>query len=150
MVMTLLPPDWAAEWVRPTTPDFKMVGPVLTEPGKPLPTDLEVEEASSCPSPDCSCQEAIQTQRHWYTLSLADVACMVACFDIYWQAFANLMVYISVSEPACMQAFMTDCEAGKQGVLLASLGTIAELGEQCRTCHHHSALATVPLKTGAG
>ena len=48
MVMTLLPTDWAAEWVRPTTPDFRMVGPVLTEPGKPLPADLEVREALSC------------------------------------------------------------------------------------------------------
>ena len=49
MVMTLLPTDWAVEWVRPTTPDFKMVGPVLTEPGKPLPADLEVREALVMP-----------------------------------------------------------------------------------------------------
>ena len=30
---------------------------------------------------------------------------------------------------------MADPEAGKQGVLLASLGTIAELGEPSRTCY---------------
>ena len=67
MVMTLLPTDWAAEWVRPTTPDFKMVGPVLTGPGKPLPPDLEVREILSCPSFDGSCQGTIQTQRRWCT-----------------------------------------------------------------------------------
>ena len=49
-----------------------------------------------------------------------------------------------------MQAFMTDAKAGKQGVLLASLGTIAELGELCRAHQHHSALAAAPLKTSAG
>ena len=44
MVMTLLPTDCAVEWTLPTTPYFKMVGPVLTEPGKPLPADLEVRK----------------------------------------------------------------------------------------------------------
>ncbi|CAK0786592.1 hypothetical protein CVIRNUC_009806 [Coccomyxa viridis] len=83
MVMTLLPTDWAAEWVRPTTPDFKMVGPVLTGPGKPLPADLE--------------------------------------------------------------AFITDAKAGKQGVLLASLGTIAELDKE-ELASMAAAFATLPCK----
>ena len=38
---------------------------------------------------------------------------------------------------------MTDAKAGKQGVLLASLGTIAELGELCRICEKHPALAAL-------
>ena len=63
MVMTLLPTDWAAEWERPTTPDFKMVGPVLTGPGKPLPADLEVRGALSCPDSMWSF-DGTHTQRH--------------------------------------------------------------------------------------
>ena len=86
----------------------------------------------------------------WRTLSLADAVCMVAWLDKHRQAFADIRVYIFVSDPACMQAFMTDPEAGKQGVLLASLGTIAELGELCRTHQHHSALTAAPLETSAG
>ena len=41
-VMTIVPVHWAAEWLRPVTPDYKLVGPVLSEPGKPLPAYLEV------------------------------------------------------------------------------------------------------------
>ena len=42
LVLSMAPADWAAEWVRPVTPNFKMVGPILATPGKPLPPDLEV------------------------------------------------------------------------------------------------------------
>ena len=42
LVLTIAPLHWAAEWVRPVPPNFKMVGPILAEPGKPLPQDLEV------------------------------------------------------------------------------------------------------------
>ena len=42
LVLTIAPVDWAAEWLRPISPNFKMVGPILSEPGKPLPADLEV------------------------------------------------------------------------------------------------------------
>ena len=31
------------EWLRPVPPDYKMVGPVLAEPGKLLPAELDVE-----------------------------------------------------------------------------------------------------------
>jgi hypothetical protein len=41
IALTLTPLDFAVEWLRPVTPDFKMVGPVLARPGKPLPADLE-------------------------------------------------------------------------------------------------------------
>ncbi len=41
-VLTLVPVDWAAEWVRPTPPALKFVGPILSAPGKPLPAELEV------------------------------------------------------------------------------------------------------------
>ena len=46
--MSIAPVDWAAEWLRPMPPNFKFVGPILSEPGKPLPADLEV----SCPPRD--------------------------------------------------------------------------------------------------
>jgi hypothetical protein len=42
LVLSMAPVDWAAEWLRPVPPNFKMVGPVLAEPGKPLPADIEV------------------------------------------------------------------------------------------------------------
>ena len=45
MVLSLSPVDWAAEWLRPISPSYKYVGPVLAEPGKALPAHLEV-----CPS----------------------------------------------------------------------------------------------------
>ena len=43
MLMTLAPADWAAEWLRPIMPNFKMIGPLLPEPGKALDSELEVE-----------------------------------------------------------------------------------------------------------
>ena len=42
LVMMIAPVDWAAEWLRPVTPNLKMVGPILSEPGKALPAELEV------------------------------------------------------------------------------------------------------------
>ena len=42
MLMTLAPADWAAEWIRPIMPNFKMIGPLLPEPGKALDYELEV------------------------------------------------------------------------------------------------------------
>lgn len=42
LVLSMAPVDWAAEWLRPVTPNFKMVGPVLAGPGKALPAHLEV------------------------------------------------------------------------------------------------------------
>ena len=49
-VLTIVPVDWAAEWLRPVTPNFKHVGPVLAGPGKPLSAHLEVRlECNSQP-----------------------------------------------------------------------------------------------------
>lgn len=42
LVMMIAPVDWAAEWLRPVTPNLKLVGPILSEPGKALPAELEV------------------------------------------------------------------------------------------------------------
>ena len=42
MVMTLNIGDPAIEWLRPLPPDLKMIGPILPEPARPLPADLEV------------------------------------------------------------------------------------------------------------
>ena len=47
--MTIAPVDWAAEWLRPVTPNFKLVGSVLAGPGKPLPAHLEVSAFLICP-----------------------------------------------------------------------------------------------------
>ena len=46
-VLTLLSADWAVEWVRPLLPNTKMVGPILPQPAKALPADLQ----ASCPEP---------------------------------------------------------------------------------------------------
>ena len=66
-------------------------------------------------------------------LSLTDEVSALAWLHAI-DRLADKMVYMSVSDSACMQAFMTDSAAGKQGVLLASLGTIAELGGLPRYC----------------
>ena len=42
LVLTLVPAHWALEWVRPVTPNFKMVGPLLPRPGQTLPDELDV------------------------------------------------------------------------------------------------------------
>jgi hypothetical protein len=49
-VLTIVPTDWAAEWLRPMTPNFKMVGAVLSGPGKPLPVELGVSSLSPSPA----------------------------------------------------------------------------------------------------
>ena len=46
MVLSISPVDWAAEWLRPVSPSYKYVGPVLAEPGKALPAALQ---ARLCP-----------------------------------------------------------------------------------------------------
>ena len=67
-VMTIAPVDWAAEWLRPITPNFKHVGSVLAGPGKPLPANLEVSH------PRCSvAASCMQGQRRegtcWHVVS---------------------------------------------------------------------------------
>ena len=47
--MTIVPVHWAAEWLRPVTPDYKHVGSVLAGPGKPLPAPLEVSHPARQP-----------------------------------------------------------------------------------------------------
>ena len=47
MVLTINPVHWAAEWLRPVTPDYKLVGPILSGPGKPLPAHLEVRHKAA-------------------------------------------------------------------------------------------------------
>ena len=42
-VLSIIPQHWAVEWPRPVPPDYKMVGPILARPGKPLPAELEVD-----------------------------------------------------------------------------------------------------------
>lgn len=49
MVLSMSLVDWAAEWLRPVSPSYKYVGPVLAGPSQALPADLEV-----CPCP-CVC-----------------------------------------------------------------------------------------------
>ncbi len=56
--MTIVPVHWAAEWLRPVTPDYKHVGSVLAGPGKPLPAPLEVRHP--CGSPAASCMQRQQ------------------------------------------------------------------------------------------
>ncbi|CAL5226014.1 g8820 [Coccomyxa viridis] len=41
MVLSISPVDWAAEWLRPVSPSYKYVGPVLAGPGKALPAQFQ-------------------------------------------------------------------------------------------------------------
>ena len=102
-VLSIIPQHWAVEWLRPVPPDCKMVGPILPEPGQPLPADLEVACAAvmhgTAAVPHCSlpgCHARVLTS-----------ACV------------------------CMQAFMDS--AGEQGVLLVSTGTMTELRARSAT-----------------
>ena len=40
--LTIVAADFALEWLRPLPPSLKFVGPLLPEPARPLPADLEV------------------------------------------------------------------------------------------------------------
>lgn len=41
--LTICAADFAVEWLRPLPPSLKFVGPILPEPARPLPADLEVK-----------------------------------------------------------------------------------------------------------
>ena len=101
IVLTLAPLDFAVEWLRPLTPDFKMVGPVLAGPGKPLSADLEVSAL-------------LHMTRHHSPNS-----------QLLRFQYSHCDRYLGL---CAVQAFMQS--AGEQGVLLVSLGTIAEPREQ--------------------
>ena len=45
--MHILSADFAMEWLRPMPPNAKLVGPLLPEPPKPLPSDIEVSHIRS-------------------------------------------------------------------------------------------------------
>lgn len=47
LVLTLVPAHWAVEWIRPITPNFKLVGPLLARPGQPLPDEIDVSASST-------------------------------------------------------------------------------------------------------
>ena len=40
--MHLISADFAVEWLRPMTPNAKLVGPILPQAAQPLPQELEV------------------------------------------------------------------------------------------------------------
>ena len=46
--LTIAPLHWAAEWLRPVNPDFKMVGPIMAGPGKALSQEFEVQMGLCC------------------------------------------------------------------------------------------------------
>ena len=45
--MHILSADFAMEWLRPIPPNMKLVGPLLPEPPKALPADIEVSPTKS-------------------------------------------------------------------------------------------------------
>lgn len=45
-MLTIAPAHWAVEWLRPVTPNFKMVGPLLPRPAQPLPQEFDVSPSS--------------------------------------------------------------------------------------------------------
>lgn len=47
LIMHVLSADFAMEWVRPMPPNVKLVGPLLPEPAKALPSDIEVSRTHS-------------------------------------------------------------------------------------------------------
>jgi glucuronosyltransferase len=46
LVMHIISADPAVEWLRPMTPNARMVGPILPTPPAPLPAELEVRHAA--------------------------------------------------------------------------------------------------------
>ena len=44
-MLTIVPAHWAVEWVRPITPNFRLFGPLLPRPGRPLPDEFDVSTA---------------------------------------------------------------------------------------------------------
>ena len=47
LIMHILSADFAMEWLRPMPPNVKLVGPLLPEPPKALPADIEVSQTKS-------------------------------------------------------------------------------------------------------
>ena len=41
-MLTMVPAHWSVEWVRPVTPNFRLFGPLLPRPGRPLPDERDV------------------------------------------------------------------------------------------------------------
>ena len=60
LVLTISPVHWAAEWLRPVSPNFKLVGPILAGPGNPLPEHIEVTPLPSCRA---ICQQGLSLRR---------------------------------------------------------------------------------------
>ena len=185
--MTIAPVDWAAEWLRPVTPNFKLVGSVLAGPGKPLPAHLEVTSFVICPPSDflfllshidtrvyihplslphsdqvlifhAACLFTLvyyilsTAVRHWHGSQLSMATCLCweststrrqcSCFQVHPRMGRHPEV-IAVS----VQAFMSDQEAREEGVVLASLGTIAELSKHLIELKHlpSDSFQTLPL-----
>lgn len=139
MVLSISPVDWAAEWLHPVSPSYKYVGPVLAEPGKALPAHLEVrlclfarslaaprtryvcKYASMC---GCACKHSCRNA-HVVVQSLScrtQPAYPYGCLDMIGNKAALFEERLHAQE--YMEA------AGKQGVLLVSMGTVVELGTQ--------------------
>jgi len=85
-VMHLFNIDFALEWPRALPPNVKLVGPLMPEPAKPLPTDLQVHYPAPCqflfsayqalPVSHCTAimesiiSECMHCAKHWNSSSL--------------------------------------------------------------------------------
>ena len=119
----MAPVDWAAEWLRPVTPNFKMVGPILSQPGRPLPADLEVTPWSHtwhglAASLLLSAQRDSEKHAQYEKLSLAGHPA---------KARQGLSGRVADHVVPNVQEFMDS--AGERGVLLIALGTVTETSE---------------------
>ena len=119
----MAPVDWGAEWLRPVTPNFKMVGPILSQPGRPLPADLEVTSWSHtqhglATSLLLSAQRDSEKHAQYKKLMLAGHPAKA------WQGMSGMVADHVVPN---VQEFMES--AGERGVLLIALGTVTETSE---------------------
>lgn len=57
-VMHLYNIDFALEWPRPLPPNVKLIGPLMPEPPKPLPADLQVRPHATLNAPGTLANES--------------------------------------------------------------------------------------------
>ena len=121
--MHLLSSDFALEQPRPLPPKVKMVGPIMAAPAKPLPAHLQV---------NLILLALHSTHSHQSNhCGIVKGAFLLTGIGMAGPSWCTLLVGITQntksSECLSMQDFVEG--AGDRGVVLISLGTIAQFSE---------------------
>ena len=96
MVLSMSPVDWAAEWLRPVSPSYKYVGPVLAGPGKALPADLEVRP--------CLCMCSLRS------FILARISCALKAWYYYHYYYYTVYLPKERQGASCRQVTGKGCQ----------------------------------------